>query len=248
MWSRQHLFVLEGKWSLLSNKLCRSLDCEQKHQRELKIQKSWSFPHITGTSLHICRSPKRLSTFIFKKLTAGCVSKALKMQSKQAAVLQGRTWQCFNYFAASTGKVTARGKSTTRGSCQLPCLYKWFHERSAECVCLCRVFTDPNERMAKKKKKKGSYSLSHNLQWRWSKVKVAWLHSYCTYTLDYKLSPPVTSIAPLRNQHDVKKKKKKHDKKKERKDGREKKRKLILFAGQVTWIPFFKRYFCPSEK
>lgn len=160
------------------------------------------------------------------------------MQSKQAAVLQGWTWQCFNYFAASTGKVTARGKSTTRGSCQLPCLYKWFHERSAECVCLCRVFTDPNERMAKKKKrkKKGSYSLSHNLQWRWSKVKVAWLRSYCTYTLDYKLSPPVTSIAPLRNQHDVKKKKNNMTKRKKEKT--EGKKRGSWFCPLAKWRGF----------
>lgn len=80
-----------------------------------------------------------------------------------------------------------RGESQqTRGSCQLPCSSNWFHERGDECVCLCRMFTDPNEPTVKKKKK-ASYLLGCKLQWCGSKVKVAWLRSYCTYTLDHKI-------------------------------------------------------------
>lgn len=62
--------------------------------------------------LHIYRS-QRWSRIIFKNLLfTGYVPKASKTQSKQTAELQGQTWQCFNYCAASNGKVTARGKST----------------------------------------------------------------------------------------------------------------------------------------
>lgn len=44
-----------------------------------------------------------------------------------------------------------RGESQqTRGSCQLPCSSNWFHERGDECVCLYRMFTDPNEHTVKK--------------------------------------------------------------------------------------------------
>lgn len=44
-----------------------------------------------------------------------------------------------------------RGESQqTKGNCGLPCSSNWFHERGDECVCLCRMFTDPNEHTAKK--------------------------------------------------------------------------------------------------
>lgn len=66
MWSRQHLFVLEGKWSLLSNKLCCSLDCEQNSKREAKNPKVLVLPHNTGISLHIRRSPKGWANSFFK--------------------------------------------------------------------------------------------------------------------------------------------------------------------------------------
>lgn len=78
-----------------------------------------------------------------------------------------------------------RGESQqTRGSCQLPCSSNRFHEKVDECVCLCWMFTDPNER---KVKKNASYILGRKLQWCGSKVKVAWLCSYCTWTLDHKV-------------------------------------------------------------
>lgn len=97
--------------------------------------------------------------------------------------------QCFNYFAASRGKVTVRESQQTRGSSLLPCLS--FHERSAECVCLCLMFTVPNKRVAK------NFLLTgHNLQWRGPKVKMALLCSYCTYSVCYKTSPLATSVPP----------------------------------------------------
>ena len=112
-------------------------------------------------------------------------------QIKLPVGLQGRILQCFNYFAASRGKVTVRESQQTRGSGSRPCLSNSSHERSAECVCLCLMFTVPNERVAK-----NSLLTGHNLQWRWTKAKMALLGSYCTYSVRYKASPLATSVTP----------------------------------------------------
>ena len=59
-------------------------------------------------------------------------------------------------------------------------------------VCLCVMFTVPNERTPK------NFLLTgHNLQWHGSKEKMALLCSYCTFSASYKVSPTLTSIAPL---------------------------------------------------
>ncbi len=90
--------------------------------------------------------------------------------------------------------MTVRESQQTRGSSLLFCLSNSLHERSAECVCLCLMFTVPNESMAKK-----FLLTSHNLQWRGPKIKMALLCSYCTYSVCYKASPLATSVTPPQN-------------------------------------------------
>lgn len=83
-------------WSPLCNML-RSLG---EKKQELKIQSHDLFG-VQREILHIYRS-QRWSRIIFKNfLFSGYVPEASNMQSKQTAELQGRTWQCFNYSAAS---------------------------------------------------------------------------------------------------------------------------------------------------
>lgn len=140
-------FVCFGReiWSLLSNKLCCSLDCEQNTNRTFK-SKMMVYLHITGISTGL----RRLSTFIFKNQLLDTSQRPWKCSPNKQLNYRDGLDSALIILPPAREKWQRGESQQTRGSCQLPCLSKWFHERSAECVCLCWMFTDPNERTAKK--------------------------------------------------------------------------------------------------